>query len=112
MHCCIDQKPKLSQLQTLPLLIPLACTKWYEIGIGLKLGDEDEGDYLEELRMQQEEEEKKLFAVLKKWLRDSKHNVLQPAKWRTLMRVLEGQKLDMQDLKDNLLYDFKGNRGW
>lgn len=83
-------------------LIPPAC--WYDVGVALKLADEDDGEYLDELDTKEELDKKKFFEVLKKWLRESKQNdyVLKPATWRNLLKVLDGLSLDVQKLKDYL----------
>lgn len=96
----------------LQCLVPLAHTKWYKIGVGLKLADEDDAEYLDRLdENNEEDDEEKLFSVLKKWLREAKSSShVLPATWRNLMSVLEKQKLDVQNLKDNLIFDFQGKQ--
>lgn len=102
--CCVhstDQKPKLSQLHKLHTLVPGAGLVWYDIGVSLQLGDEDDGEYLEKLG--QEESTKKLFKVLQKWLQEcGNQHILKPVTWRKLLEVLESQSLNVENLKDKL----------
>ena len=74
---------------------------WYHIGVALQLGDEDDGEYLEGLKLGPEE---KLFTVLQKWLHESKRSdhVLKPVTWRKLLEVLESQNLNVENLIDKL----------
>ena len=72
-------------------LIPSACSKWEEIGIGLGEADDDSGEFLEGLTG---DDSKRLMKVFKVWLRrDPCKPHLKPATWKTLLDVFTSQKL-------------------
>lgn len=98
--------PKLSDLQE--LVIPPACFKWEEIGIALKLGDDDDGAYLDGLDAKYKTDEKRFQDVLKKWLRESskKKSSLKPATWGCLLEILT--KVDLKDLVKEVMDHLKG----
>ena len=65
-----ETKPKLSELQCTLLSDPKTCSKWEFVGIELKLADNDDGIFLEEVADQfPDDDKKRLLQVFKKWLR-------------------------------------------
>jgi hypothetical protein len=101
----LDRRPKLSELQKLHALVPDASLVWYEIGVSLQLGDEDDGEYLEGLVSEQDTNKNKLFKILQKWLRDSKHSdyLLKPVTWKNLLEVFNSHSLDVGQIVNYLV---------
>jgi hypothetical protein len=69
------------------------------IGVALQLGDEDDGQWLDALlTSEQDDNKRKLFKILKKWLQD-----LKPVSWKRLMDVLESHiRIDTKILKEQI----------
>lgn len=87
---CADEQPFLSDLLTLVVTDPVACSKWETVGMALGLADDDDGSYLEELAEEDHDPVKCFIKVLKKWLRDSKTKPhVKAATWGCLLTILK-----------------------
>lgn len=95
MYTCLfilttEQRPKLSELQLKVLSDPGTCSKWESVGIELKLADNDDGIFLEEVAEKFSEDDKRLLQVFKKWLRSAHLN----PSWGHLLETLHNLKLN------------------
>ena len=86
-----------------------ACLRWEEIGYALKLGDDDDGAYLDELTEKYKTDEKRFQNVLKKWLRDPRDqsSCLEPATWGHLLEILSN-KVGLKNLVKKVEDHLKG----
>ena len=78
-------KPKLSELQR--YIGPHAADHWEELSIVLELGDEDDGQLLEDIKTQQNGDPNKCFMkAMRVWLKGTGR---QPASWEVLYSALQ-----------------------
>ena len=78
-------KPKLSELQK--YIGAHAADHWEELSIVLELGDEDDGQLLEDIKTQQNGDPNKCFMkAMRVWLKGTGR---QPASWEVLYSALQ-----------------------